>query len=286
MWQDYQATRNGRAHSVIGNVKVLQDLESAELGNRRDILVYLPPSYESGNNEYPVCFLHDGQNLFDEATSFAGEWRVDNTMETLSQEGVEAIMVGIPNSAEERLDEYSPFHSSKLGGGRGDLYLQFLINQVKPLIDAEFRTLPDPADTGIMGSSMGGLISLYAFFHHPEAFGFAGVMSPSLWFANGAIYDFVRKAPFNAGRLYMDAGTREYGGDSTWSSRPFHSRRYYAGVRRMYRLLVKKGYRPRRDLLYVEEKRANHDEEAWARRLPAAIRFLLDRTSEKRETAK
>ncbi|UCG23179.1 MAG: alpha/beta hydrolase [Chloroflexota bacterium] len=285
MWQDYHTTRNGRAHSVIGNVKVLHDLESVELGNRRDILVYLPPSYESGDRRYPVFYLHDGQNLFDAETSFAGEWRVDNTMEALGQEGVEAIMVGIPNAGEERVDEYSPFHMPKLGGGRGDLYLNFLIDQVKPLIDADFRTLLSPADTGIMGSSLGGLISLYGFFRHPETFGSAGVMSPSLWFADNAIYDFVHKAPFNAGRLYLDAGTREYGGDSIWSSRPFHSRRYYAGVRRMYRLLVKKGYRPRRDLLYVEEKKAGHDEEAWARRLPAAVRFLLNgsTTTERRE---
>ena len=95
----------------------------------------------------------------------------------------------------------------------------------------------------------------------------------------------MHKAASNAGRIYLDAGTREYGGDSIWSSRPFHSRRYYASVRRMYRLLVKKGYRPRRDLLYIEEKKAGHDEEAWARRLPTAVRFLLDGSTERRETA-
>ena len=276
MWQAYQSTKNDQEHTVAGNLKVLQDLESPELGNRRDILVYLPPSYESGGRRYPVFYLHDGQNLFDAATSFAGEWQVDETMEALGQEGIEAIMVGIPNAGEARLNEYSPFHSAGLGGGRGDAYLAFIVNQVKSLVDAEFRTLPDPAHTGIMGSSVGGLISLYAFFRRPETFGFAGVMSPSLWFAKGAIYDYVRKAPPNSGRLYLDAGTREHGGDSIWSIIPWRSRRYYAGVRRMYRILVKKGYRPRRDLLYVEEKKAGHNEEAWARRLPAAVRFLLD----------
>jgi predicted alpha/beta superfamily hydrolase len=122
---------------------------------------------------------------------------------------------------------------------------------------------------------MGGLISLYAFFRRPETFGFAGVMSPSLWFARNAIFNTVRDATRNAGRLYLDAGTREYGGESIWSILPFRSRRYYASVRRMYRLLVKKGYRPKRDILYVEEKNANHNEAAWARRLAPAIRFLL-----------
>jgi predicted alpha/beta superfamily hydrolase len=257
-------------------LKVLQDVESALLGNQRDILVYLPPSYELSKRRYPVVFLHDGQNLFDAATSYAGEWQVDETMEGLARDGIEAIMVGIPNAGVARINEYSPFNSADYGAGRGDMYLDFIVGQVKPLVDGAFRTLPGPAHTGIMGSSMGGLISLYAFFNRPQIFGFAGVMSPSLWFAKNAIYDAVRKAPHNAGRLYLDAGTREYGGDSIWSILPFRSRRYYASVRRMYRLLVKKGYRPKRDVLYVEEKNAGHNEAAWARRLAPAIRFLLD----------
>jgi predicted alpha/beta superfamily hydrolase len=276
IWKSYQETRNGHAHTASGNLKVLKDVKSTCLGNQRDILVYLPPSYELGDRRYPVFYLHDGQNLFDEATSYAGEWRVDETMEALAQEGVEAIMVGIPNAGKARINEYSPFHSVDYGTSRGDLYLDFIVEQVKPLVDAEFRTAPEPAHTGIMGSSMGGLISLYAFFCRSETFGFAGVMSPSLWFAKGAIFNMVRDAPPNTGRLYLDAGTREYGGDSIWSILPFRSRRYYASVRRMYRLLVKKGYRPRRDVLYVEDKNAGHNEAAWARRLAPAVRFLLD----------
>lgn len=277
MWQAYLETRNGHAHTVSGNLRVLPDVESASLGNKRDILVYLPPSYESSRHRYPVLYLHDGQNLFDAITSYAGEWQVDETMEALSQEGIEAIVVGIPNTGVTRINEYSPFHSPAYGRGRGDLYLDFVIDQVKSLVDAEFRTISGPIHTGIMGSSMGALISLYAFFRRPEVFGFAGAMSPSLWFAKNAIFNTVRNAPANAGRLYLDAGTREYGGDSIWSLiLPFHSRRYYASVRRMYRLLVKKGYRPRRDVLYVEEKGAAHNEAAWARRLAPAIRFLLD----------
>jgi len=276
MWQAYLRTRNGKPHTVSGNLKVLQDVASTRLRNKRDILVYLPPSYEAGSRRYPVFYLHDGQNLFDAATSFAGEWQVDETMEALSQDGVEAIMVGIPNAGKARINEYSPFDTADFGDGRGDMYLDFIIDQVKPLVDAEFRTLSGPTHTGIMGSSMGGLISLYAFFRRPETFGFAGVMSPALWFARNAIFDTVRRAEHNAGRLYMDAGTREYGGESIWSILPFRSRRYYASVRRMYRLLVKKGYRPKRDLLYVEERNAGHNEAAWARRLAPAIRFLLD----------
>lgn len=274
-WQDYATSEEGE-HTVVGVLKVLEDFESPQLGNRRDILVYLPPSYEEGNGRYPVLYLHDGQNLFDAATSFAGEWRVDETMEELSREGVEAIVVGIPNTGESRLDEYSPFHSPRMGGGLGDQYLAFVIQTLKPLIDADFRTRPDREDTGIMGSSMGGLISLYAFFRYPESFGFAGAMSPAFWFARSAIYDAIRDASFVPGKIYMDAGSREYGdgkGIQLWKR--YRSRRYYASLRRMQRLLVKKGYRPRRDLLYVEEKGAGHNEEAWARRLPGALRHLL-----------
>jgi predicted alpha/beta superfamily hydrolase len=273
-WQDY-ASEEGE-HTVVGVLKVLKDFESPQLGNRRDILVYLPPSYDEGDGRYPVLYLHDGQNLFDAATSFAGEWRVDETMEELSRDGLEAIVVGIPNMGESRLDEYSPFNSSRMGGGLGDQYLAFIAQTLKPLIDRDFRTRPGREHTGIMGSSLGGLISLYAFFQYPDLFGFAGAMSPALWFARDAIYGAIREASFAPGKIYLDAGSREYGdgkGIQIWKR--YRSRRYYASLRRMQRLLVKKGYRPRRDLLYVEEKGAGHNEEAWARRLPGALRYLL-----------
>jgi len=275
VWLDYTEDKADDEHTVVGTLKALDGVESPQLDNQRDLLVYLPPDYDTGSSRYPVIYLHDGQNLFDAHTSFAGEWQVDETMEGLSREGIEAIVVGIANNSEERLDEYSPFRDPERGGGRGDHYLSFIVNTIKPLIDASFRTLPGREHTGIMGSSMGGLISLYAYFRHPEVFGFAGALSPAFWFAKGAIYDYVQEAAFSPGRIYMDAGTREHGEGRRWTSIPWRSRRYYAGVRRMNRMLAKKGYRPRRDLLYVEEKWANHEEAAWARRLPQAIRFLL-----------
>jgi len=273
-WLAYPARTKGKKHTVVGNVQVMGDVESPQLGNARDLLVYLPPSYKTGESRYPVIYLHDGQNLFDAVTSFAGEWLVDETMEALSEEGYEAIMVGISNT-KDRLNEYSPFRDGKRGGGRGDLYLDFIVQTVKPLIDSSLRTLADRENTGIMGSSMGGLISLYAFFRRSQIFGFAGAMSPSLWFGRDAIYDYIENVPFTSGRIYLDAGTREYGEGRRWTSIPWRSRRYYASIRRMNRLLARKGYRPRRELLYVEEQWANHEEAAWARRLPQALRFLL-----------
>lgn len=276
-WQDYHTVNNHAVNTVVGNVRVLPGLYSPQLGNSRDILVYLPPSYEAGSQEYPVLYTHDGQNLFDEITSFAGEWLVDETMERLSHEGIEAIIVGIPNAGKERADEYSPYVDEKYGGGRGDDYLVFIIQTLKPIIEADFRVQKGPQNTGLLGSSMGGFISLYGFFRHPEIFGLAGIMSPSFWFADDAIYPFIAQTQFVKGRIYMDAGTREHSSRGRKVSNVIQSRRYYASVRRMHRLLAKKGYQPRRDLLYVEEKWAHHEERAWARRLPPAIRFLLDR---------
>lgn len=267
-------------HSISGNIKIAQAIHSPQLDNNRDILVYLPPSYDSGQSHYPVLYMHDGYNLFDEATSYTGEWYVDETMEKLSaEESLEAIIVGIPSMGKERLAEYSPFVDHKYGGGQGDSYLAFLVHTLKPLIDHSFRTMPNKRNTGIFGSSMGGLISLYAFFRYPAVFGFTGVMSPSLWFANRAIFEYVQKASFQQGKIYLDAGTREMGGH--WPDQTIlrsRSRRYYGRVRRMKRLLVKKGYRPTRNLLHVEEVGGGHNEEAWAMRMPNAIRFFLGAT--------
>ena len=157
-----------------------------------------------------------------------------------------------------RIGEYNPF------GEAGDGYLDFVIHTVKPLVDAQFPTLPDRSHTGIAGSSMGGLISLYAFFRYPEVFGFAAALSPSLWFADGALLDLVARAPrvSAGGRLYLDVGLRE--GEQT-----------VALARRLRELLLAKGYEPRRDFRWVEDKDGVHHESAWGRRFRQALPFLL-----------
>jgi predicted alpha/beta superfamily hydrolase len=279
-WQDYRSLFNPtNGHHVSGTIRVAPAFYSPQLDNSRDLLVYLPPSYHFTSRRYPVIYMQDGQNLFDNATSFAGEWGVDETMEHLGyHEELEAIIVGVPNSGAGRIAEYSPFADYQLGGGDGNRYLDFLVHTVKPHIDRDFRTLPGRKHTGIMGSSMGGLISLYAFFHNRDTFGYAGVMSPSLWFAEDAIYDYIERAPYRPGKIYLDAGTRELGEQPATSGllhRAAASRRYYANVRRMKGLLVKKGYRPLRDIFHVEERHAGHNESSWGRRLAPALRFLL-----------
>lgn len=278
-WQDYRHYHShSNGHFVSGMIRIAPDVYSPHLRNNRDILVYLPPSYSKGQKRYPVIYMQDGQNLFDNATSYAGEWGVDETMEDLGRsEGVEAIIVGVPNTGIHRLDEYSPFRDKRLGGGRGDDYLRFLVEVLKPQIDQEFLSLPERKYTGIMGSSMGGLISLYAFFEYSSIFGFAGVMSPSLWFADEAIFKYVESAAYFPGKIYLDAGTREYGEshNSGRLHRATASRRYYASVRKLKGMLVRKGYRPFRDIMHVEEKWAEHSETSWRRRLPPALRFLI-----------
>jgi predicted alpha/beta superfamily hydrolase len=180
---------------------------------------------------------------------------VDETLQTLAGEGLEAIAVGLPHTGEGRLAEYSPF--GRRGKGLGNEYLDFVASTVKPLIDASFRTQPDREHTGLLGSSMGGLISLYGYFYRPEVFGLAGSMSPALWYAGSGLYDFVRSAPTVPGRIYLDHGTAEN------------------SAARMARLLREKGYQDEADLRYVNEPGGEHSESAWARRLPDALRFLL-----------
>jgi predicted alpha/beta superfamily hydrolase len=210
-----------------------------------------------------VIYMHDGQNLFDRATSFGEAWEVDQTLEDASQEGLEAIVVAIPNMGAERLNEYSPWRDpGHKQGGRGDAYVDFIVQTVKPVVDRDFRTRPEREATGIAGSSMGGLISLYAFFRNPETFGFTGVMSAAFWFGARRIYRWLEERPFAGGRIYLDVGTSEGGQE-------------VADVRRMKNLLESKGYRTGHDLLFFVEMGGQHNERAWARRLRRALHFLL-----------
>jgi predicted alpha/beta superfamily hydrolase len=239
-----------------GRLCVLPSVHSPQLDNRRDLHVYVPAASARGDARHPVIYMHDGQNLFDPAMSFAGAWGVDKALTWASRRGVDAIVVGIPNMGAARIAEYNPFVEA------GDRYLGFVTRTVKPLVDARFPTLPDRSHTGVAGSSMGGLISLYAFFKYPEVFGFAAALSPSLWLADGALLDLVARAPRVPGRLYLDIGMRE-------------GERDVALGRRLRDLLLAKGYEPRRDFRWVEDKDGEHHESAWGRRFRKALPFLL-----------
>ncbi len=255
-WRQYAELYPGDQHTVVGNVLVLPQVYSPQLENARDIIVYLPPSYSSSKRRYPVVYMQDAQNLFDAATSFAGvEWQVDETLEALSAEGLDAIAVGISHLGERRLHEYTPPVNSWWRGA-GDRYVAFIVETLKPLLDQALRTQPDRIHTGLFGSSMGALISLYGFFARPDVFGRCGAMSPSVWVGRGLIQQYVR-APQAGDRLYLDYGTREN------------------SARMLFEQLLAHGYREGQDLKYVVDEGGQHTEAAWARRLPEALRFLL-----------
>jgi predicted alpha/beta superfamily hydrolase len=247
---------------VRTGLETLRDFYSPQLDNRRDILIRLPPSYGRSSRRFAVLYFQDGQNLFDSATSYAGDWGLQRVVAAAARRGIEAILVGIPNMGIERLDEYSPFADPEEGGGAGDRYLDFVVETLKPAIDREFRTRLEPAHTGIVGSSMGGLISLYAFFREPSTFGSAGVLSPSLWFAGEVIFSRIESAAFVPGRVYLDIGSLE-------------GPQHVARARRMRDLLLAKGYRLGENLRWLESRCGRHDEASWGRRFARAFPFLL-----------
>lgn len=256
-WQSYDAYAAGRPHTVSGEVRVWAQAYSPQLDNTRDILVYLPPGYHTSEQRYPVVYFQDGQNVFDAATSYAGvEWGADETLQALSGEGVAAMAVAVPNAGERRLNEYTP-PENPWWPGTGDRYVDFLIETVKPQIDRTFRTQADRRHTAIVGSSLGALISLYAWARRPDVFGLCGALSPALWVGRGLIYDIVAEAPRRAGRVYVDNGTLE------------------ASAHRLVEALHERGYREGEDLQVVVDEGGRHTEADWARRLPDALRFLL-----------
>lgn len=274
-WADRPATTP--RHTVSGTLETASvdcPQLAAESGEcRRDVLVWLPPGYHESRERYPVLYLQDGRNVFDEATAFAGlEWRADEAALDLARDGRPVILVAVA-AAEGgpgggRLSEYGPWPAPDLGAtGRGDAYADFLVRTLKPWIDARYRTRTEPAATGVAGSSMGGLISLYLALRHPDVFGFAGALSPSLWFADERIFSWTSAwSASRAPRVYLDMGTQE--GDDV-----AEARRNVERVRRLARLLRGKGA-----ALRLVVAPGAHSEEAWARRFPEALRFWLRST--------
>jgi predicted alpha/beta superfamily hydrolase len=189
-----------------------EEFKIPQLNRTRKIDVYLPPNYKSSNNSYPVLYIHDGQNIFDKATSYSGEWEVDETLNKLHYaNGLDIIVVAIDNS-EKRMQEYSPWAHEKYGNPEGKQYVDFIVNTLKPAIDKKYRTKTEAKNTAIMGSSMGGLISHYAAFKYPNVFGKAGVFSPSFWFSD-KIIPFTENSLAEAknSKLYYLMGGKEGG---------------------------------------------------------------------------
>ena len=276
-WRTYDDV-HGPKNTVTGTVLVWPKLTSKELDRSAEITVYLPPtlvkSLKAGSKtvrRYPVFYFHDGQNVFDDITSHAGEWHVDETLQALARDGIEAIAVGIPNGREARFDEYSPYRyrtpytGRRVVGAKANEYLDWLTGEIKPLIDKTFPTDPTRDATGTIGSSLGGLISLYAMVRHPDVFGMIGAMSSAIRWQRYAILKEIRGFTGERPRIHVDMGGREWKGGLD-------------DARRLRDALIETGWRDDHDLNYVEERYAIHREDAWARRLPDALRFLLRET--------
>jgi len=241
-----------------------QRLSIPGLGRERTLRLYLPPSYESApGRRYPVLYMHDAQNLFDEATSFAGEWGVDEALDEFARtRGFEAIVVGIDNGQAERIHELSPWTNPKYGPAQGEQYMAFVVDTVKPWIDAHYRTLADRGHTAIIGSSMGGLISHYALLRYPQVFGKAAIFSPSYWFT-GEVYAQTAAHPWPPGtRTYFYIGGRE-------------DPEAVPDVDRMVALLRTQGHAPG-DITEHVDPQGQHEERAWRAEFPRAVAWLFD----------
>ncbi|HEY3245001.1 MAG TPA: alpha/beta hydrolase-fold protein, partial [Phycisphaerae bacterium] len=235
----------------------------------RELYVYLPAGYDAKRTDgYPVAYMHDGQNLWDDPTEPFGHggWQVNETADRLIASGKVRpfIVVGIPNSP-ERMKEYAPGRS--IFDDSDHPYLQYIVRDVKPLIDRTFHTSHRPEDTTIMGSSMGAILSLQAALLHPDIFGAAGCLSPAFQFKDpdGKSYaDLIEKIGHLPVRLYLDHGTAGAGGDGADTT----------GA--MVKLLKKTGWQSGEDQYFIHEG-AEHNERAWRQRLERPLEFLIGR---------
>jgi predicted alpha/beta superfamily hydrolase len=264
----------GPASTAQPEVQVLPPLEIAALHRPRTVRLYLPPSYAGAPaRRYPVIYMHDGQNLFDDATAYAGEWGVDESMNALARtRGFEAIVVGIDNGGELREREYLAWTSPRVQAAEADAYAAWVVETLKPWIDAHWRTQPGRESTAMIGSSYGALVTNHALVRYPQAIGMAGILSPS-YYVDERYYDETKAHPWPAGtRTYFHIGDREHeDGD------PAHPGEVenVPDVERMVALLAAQGHGPKDVLLRIEPG-AHHAESAWRAAFPRVVAWLFE----------
>jgi predicted alpha/beta superfamily hydrolase len=252
-----------KTSTKAANVTVLEkEFLIKELAVSHKIWVYLPPNYATSRKKYPVIYMHDGQNLFDAATSYAGEWNIDETLnELFKKSGKGFIVVGIENAGTKRMDEYTPFKNKKYGGGKGNVYSDFLLNDIKPFVDKTYRTKSDAKNTALIGSSLGGLISFYAGLKHPKVFGKIGALSTSFWFSND-IYEFAKQNGNQKNiKIYFLVGAKEGEG-------------MVPDTEKMAKLLVDLGF-PSKNLKTKIVAEGKHNEAFWSSEFLETITFLF-----------
>ncbi len=261
-WEDLGGGGNASS-TAADNVFIFEeDFPIPQLNRSRRIWIYLPPDYDTSEKKYPVLYMQDGQNVFDAATSFAGEWEVDESLNALFEQGdYGCIVVAIDNGGSHRIDEYSPWQNPSFGGGEGAAYLDFIVETLKPQIDSSFRTLSGREFTGLFGSSMGGLISHYGIIEHQDVFGKAGVFSPSFAFF-GESFSHTAETPHSAAiKIYLLAGGNE-------------DPQLVNGTNQMFAVLQNAGYSD--DEIFMDiPPDGQHSEWFWAREFPAAYLWLF-----------
>jgi predicted alpha/beta superfamily hydrolase len=242
------------------------------IDEKHDFIVYVPPAFnDEPNRFFPVLFLHDGQNLFDPETSYikGNYWRVGEAADAMIASGeVEPlVIVGIYNNGPKRIDEYTPVEDRRLGGGKADAYGQMIVDELRPFVARQYRTLLGPENCGMGGSSLGGLVTIYLGMRYSDVFGKLAILSPSVWWRDRVILHYVEQIRQKTGqRIWLDMGTSE-------------GRRALTDVRSLKRLLLKKGWRMGKDLEYREIDGAKHSEYAWADRVGPLLKFLFPRRS-------
>ncbi len=265
---DMNAISVAAATDLKSRLHLHQQFPSQIEDEKHDFIVYLPPMYEAeADRRFPVLYMQDGQNLFDPETSFTkgNYWHLGETADALALAGeIEPlIIVGIYNTGEHRIDEYTPVEDKRLGGGQADAYGQMLVEELKPFVDRTYRTLPGTAHCGLGGSSLGGLVTLYLGLRYTWMFSKLAVMSPSVWWRNGAILRTVAKIRRKPElKIWLDIGTRE-------------GQRALPDARELNLTLVKKGWVEGQDLRYFEAPDAEHTESAWAARVAPMLKFLF-----------
>jgi predicted alpha/beta superfamily hydrolase len=234
-----------------------------QLNRTRRIWVYLPKGYKTSRKKYPVLYMHDGQNLFDNATSFAGEWGIDEAMDSIKNA---CIVVGIDNGGIKRMNEYNPNTTRQFGKGEGKEYLAFIVKNLKPFIDKKYRTLPGKLHTYMAGSSMGGLISFYAGLYYPQVFGALGIFSPSFWIApqlKTQLKQLVKKSQHGYQKYYFYAGAAE-GKEMAPDMQEVADE-------------IKKLANPK--IITVVNPQGKHNETTWSAVFPAFYKFLVQKNS-------
>jgi predicted alpha/beta superfamily hydrolase len=260
-WEDLPGN-----HTVTPGVRIIDTRFAVpQLSRTRRIWIYLPPGYATSQEQYPVWYVHDGQNVFDAATSFAGEWRWDETMDASINGGCpEAIVVAIDNGGADRIHELTPWENAQYNaGGEGNQYLQFISNSLKPFIDAQFRTMPEREHTCIAGSSLGGLISAYAIIEFGNVFGKAAIFSPAFWFNDEELLNAVTDTDVSLEyRLFMIGGQNESNSMVTDMS-SMRSGWIATGI-------------PLEDILLTVDPNGQHTESSWAAQLPDAYEWVSE----------